>query len=130
MHAQDAEFGEPLGSLMVVVFPIELRGTLIRQGELPLVVGKVGYGEGYYEVFARGWSGARRPVDCRIVRRSSPIINLLFTPCTLKKEISDLCRRSGGFIRASPEKNRHTKIKVEPPVTLRKSKMFTCSQPN
>ena len=44
MHAQDAEFGEPLGSLMVVVFPIELRGTLIRQGELPLVVGKVGYG--------------------------------------------------------------------------------------
>ena len=42
MHAQDAEFGEPLGSLMVVVFPIELRGTLVRQGELPLVVGKVG----------------------------------------------------------------------------------------
>ena len=103
MHAQDAEFGEPLGSLMVVVFPIELRGTLIRQGELPLVVGKVGYGEGYYEVSARDVLGPCAPVDCRIVRRSSPIINLLFTPCTLKKEISDLCRRSGGFIRASPE---------------------------
>ena len=85
MHAQDAEFGEPLGSLMVVVFPIELRGTLIRQGELPLVVGKVGYGEGYYEVSARDVLGPCAPVDCRIVRRSSPIINLLFTPCTLKK---------------------------------------------
>ena len=57
---------------------------------------------GYTEVSARGWSGARRPVDCRIVRRCNPIINLLFTPCTLKKEISDLCRRSGGLIRASP----------------------------
>ena len=85
MHAQDAEFGEPLGSLMVVVFPIELRGTLIRQGELPLVVGKVGYGEGYYEVSARDVLGPCAPVDCRIVRRSSPIINLIFTPCTLKK---------------------------------------------
>ena len=85
MHAQDAEFGEPLGSLMVVVFPIELRGTLIRQGELPLVVGKVGYGEGYYEVSARDVLGPCAPVDCRIVRRSSPIINLLLTPCTLKK---------------------------------------------
>ena len=85
MHAQDAEFGEPLGSLMVVVFPIELRGTLIRQGELPLVVGKVGYGEGYYEVSVRDVLGCCPPVDCRIVRRSSPIINLLFTPCTLKK---------------------------------------------
>ena len=102
MHAQDAEFGEPLGSLMVVVFPIELRGTLIRQGELPLVVGKVGYGEGYYEVSARDVLGPCAPVDCRIVRRSSPIINLLFTPCTLKKEMSNFCRRSGGFIGASP----------------------------
>ena len=57
---------------------------------------------GYTEVSARGWSGARRPVDCRIVRRCNPIINLLFTPCTLKKEISYFCRRSGGFIGASP----------------------------
>ena len=48
--------------------------------------GQVGYGEGYYEVFARGWSGARRPVDCRIVRRSSPIVNLLFTPCASRKK--------------------------------------------
>ena len=69
---------------MVVVFPIELRGTLIRQGELPLVVEKVGYGEGYYEVSARDVLGPCAPVDCRIVRRSSPTINLLFTPCTLK----------------------------------------------
>ena len=49
--------------------------------------------------------GRSAPVDCRIVRRSSPIINLLFTPCTLKKEISPVCRRSGGFIRASPYSN-------------------------
>ena len=34
--------------------------------------------------------GGCPPVDCRIVRRSSPIINLLFTPCTLKKEISQI----------------------------------------
>ena len=40
---------------------------------------------GYYEVFVRDVLGRSAPVDCRIVRRSNPIINLLFTPCTLKK---------------------------------------------
>ena len=40
---------------------------------------------GYYEVSAWGRSGPCAPVDCRIVRRSNPIIKLSFTPCTLKK---------------------------------------------
>ena len=37
------------------------------------------------------------PLSSRIVCRSNPIIKLSFTPCTLKKEMSDLGRRSGGF---------------------------------
>ena len=92
------EHRQPVEPLERLLAPICATARLQRPGQ-------VGYGEGYYEVFARGWSGARRPVDCRIVRRSSPIINLVFTPCTLKKEISDLCRRSRGFIRASPNRS-------------------------
>ena len=47
--------------------------------------GQVGYAEGYTEVSARDVLGGCPPVDCRIVRRCNPIINLLFTPCTFEK---------------------------------------------
>ena len=63
---------------------------------------QVGYGEGYHEVFARDVLGGCPPVDCRIVRRGSPIINLLFTPCTLKKRNMPLLSKIRRFIGASP----------------------------
>ena len=58
------EHRQPVEHLERLLAPRSLGGDSGLEGH---VSGQVGYGEGYYEVFARGWSGARRPVD-RIVR--------------------------------------------------------------
>ena len=67
---------------------------------------QVGFAEGLH----RGLCAARRPVDCRIVRRCNPIINLLFTPCTLKKKFPTFVEDPEGL------SEHHPKSKYERPV--------------
>ena len=72
---------------------------------------QVGFAEGFAPRSLRGGGrGARRPVDCRIVRRCNPIINLLFTPCTLKKKFPTFVEDPEGL------SEHHPKSKYERPV--------------